>query len=83
MEQYQLAEWQEAVDRAKAHLDSACPLIEDEVIVAVADRLDKLEAFVKWIALDFVELSHEKVRWQRDDYIKRAKELLDELYEVE
>jgi hypothetical protein len=69
MEQYQLAEWQQAVDRAKAHLDSACPLIEDEVIVAIADRLDKLEAFVQLIARD-------KVRWQRDEYIKRAKELL-------
>ena len=80
MEQYQLAEWQEAVDRAKAHLDSACPLIEDEVIVAVADRLDKLEAFVMWIARDYVESSHDKVRIQRDDYIKRAKQLLDELY---
>ena len=76
MEQYQLAEWQQAVDRAKAHLDSACPLIEDEVIVAVADRLDKLEAFVQLIARD-------KVRWQRDEYIKRAKELLNELYEEE
>jgi len=76
MEQYQLAEWQGMVDLAKAHLDSTCPLIEDEVIVAVADRLDKLEAFVQLIARD-------KVRWQRDEYIKRAKELLNELYEEE
>ena len=46
----------------------------------VEERLDKLEAFVMWIARDYVESSHDKVRWQRDDYIKRAKELLAELY---
>jgi len=83
MKQYQLAEWQQMVGQAEAHLDSACPLIEDEVIVAVANRLETLEAFVMWIARDYVESSHDKVRWQRDDYIKRAKELLDELYEDE
>ena len=48
-----------------------------------AEKLEKLEAFVMWIARDYVELSYEKVRWQRDDYMKRAKELLDELYEEE
>ena len=46
-----------------------------------AARLDKLEAFVMFIARDYVELSHDKVRIQRDDYIKRAKELLNELQE--
>ena len=44
-------------------------------------KLEKLEAFVRWIASDYVESSHDKVRLQRDDYIKRAKQLLDELYE--
>lgn len=39
------------------------------------DRLQELEEFVRFIATDWVELSHDKVRWQRDDYIKRAKEL--------
>jgi len=46
----------------------------------VAERLDKLEAFVMWIARDYVESSHDKVRWQRDDYIKRAKQLIEEIY---
>jgi len=44
-------------------------------------KLEKLEAFVMWIARDYVESSHDKVRLQRDDYIKRAKQLLEELYE--
>jgi hypothetical protein len=49
----------------------------------LVERNEKLEAFLMWIARDYVELSHDKVRCQRDDYIKRAKELLDELYEDE
>jgi sulfur carrier protein ThiS len=44
MKQYQLEEWQQMASRARANLDSACPLLEDEVIVAVAERLDELEA---------------------------------------
>jgi sulfur carrier protein ThiS len=46
MKQYQLEEWQQMASRARANLDSACPLLEDEVTVAVADRLDKLEALI-------------------------------------
>ena len=39
----------------------------------------KLYNFVRYIAKDYVELSHEKVRIQRDDYIREAKELLNEV----
>lgn len=40
------------------------------------ERLAELEDFVRYIATDYVELSHEKVRWQRDDYIKNARRLV-------
>lgn len=36
------------------------------------------EEFVCYIANDYVELSQEKVRIQRDDYIKQARQILDE-----
>ncbi len=39
----------------------------------------KLYNFVRYIAKDYVELSQEKVRLQRDDYIREAKELLSEV----
>ena len=39
----------------------------------------KLYNFVRYIAKDYVELSQEKVRLQRDDYIREAKELLNEV----
>lgn len=41
---------------------------------------EKLRNFVLFIANDYVELSHEKVLWQRNDFIKRARHLLDEIY---
>ena len=44
-----------------------------------AENYSKLHNFVRYIAHDWVELSHEKVRLQRDDYMKRAKALLDAL----
>ena len=39
----------------------------------------KLYNFVRHIAKDYVELSHEKVSLQRDDYIREARKLLDEI----
>lgn len=41
----------------------------------LAMRVQELEEFVQFIATDYVELSHDKVLWQRNDYIKRAKKL--------
>lgn len=39
-------------------------------------ELEELRAFVRMVANDYVELSHDKVRWQRDDYMKIARQLL-------
>lgn len=44
------------------------------------DCYKKLYDFVHYIAYDYVELSQEKIRLQRDDYIRGAKKLLKELY---
>lgn len=40
---------------------------------------NELHDFVRYVANDWVELSDEKVRVQRDDYIRMAKNLLEEL----
>lgn len=40
------------------------------------DSYDQLYGFVWYIANDYVELSHEKIRIQRDDYIRVARNLL-------
>ena len=34
------------------------------------------EDLIAWIASDYVELSHEKVLWQRNEYIKVCREWL-------
>jgi hypothetical protein len=44
-----------------------------------SDKYEKLYNFVHLISTDYVELSHEKVRVQRDEYITRARKLIQEL----
>ena len=46
-----------------------------------AENYAKLYEFVRFVANDYIELSHEKVKWQRDDFMKQAKKLLEELDE--
>ena len=43
------------------------------------ENLMKLYRFVYYVANDYHELSHEKVRLQRDDFIKEARKVLEEL----
>lgn len=40
-------------------------------------RLKKFENFVNFVAYDYIELSFEKAQWQRDDWYKRAKKLIN------
>ena len=43
-------------------------------------RLEKYEKLVQFIANDYHELSHDKAQWQRDDWKKRCKKLIEEDY---
>jgi hypothetical protein len=54
-------------------------LCEDCYKLFVPKNYLKLYAFVRYIANDYVELSHDKVRLQLDDYMKKAKKLLRDL----
>ena len=45
----------------------------------VLEEREKLFNFVHFVANDYVELSYEKIQWQRDDFIKRARKILGEL----
>ncbi len=47
--------------------------LEQEVV-----RLSKYKAMVLFIANDYHELSHDKAQWQRDDWKKRCKKLIEE-----
>ena len=41
-------------------------------------RLEKYEKLVQFIANDYHELSHDKAMWQRDEWKKRCKKLIEE-----
>ena len=41
------------------------------------------EQLIAYIANDRPELSHDKVKWQRDDYIKTCREWLEENVDVD
>lgn len=42
------------------------------------ERLQKYEKLVMFIANDYHELSHDKAKWQRDDWKRRCKKLIEE-----
>jgi hypothetical protein len=42
------------------------------------ERLRRYEKLVHFIANDYHELSHDKAKWQRDDWKKRCKKLIEE-----
>ena len=41
-------------------------------------RLQRYEKLVQFILNDYHELSHDKAQWQRDDWKKRCKKLIEE-----
>ena len=49
--------------------------LEEEV-----ERLQKYEGMVQFIANDYHELSHDKASWQRNDWKKRCKKLIEDDY---
>ena len=46
------------------------------------EHLSKYEELVQFIANDYHELSHDKAQWQRDDWKKRCKKLIEEYDEL-
>ena len=83
MKQHQYRQWQRMVEDADSHLTCDCPLIEDEVIKAVDKDYTAMYNFINYIANDYFELSHEKVRIQRDDYVRMARDLVKQINEYE
>lgn len=83
MKQYQYKQWQRMVGAAYDSVDSECPLLEDEVTVAVDKDYTAMYNFIQYIANDYFELSHEKVRIQRDDYVRMARDLVKQINEYD
>lgn len=49
---------------------------EIEILINMAIANSDAMEFVRFVANDYVELSHDKVLWQRNDFIKRAQKIL-------
>ena len=57
--------------------------VEKFADLIIEDAESEAISLIKFIARDYVELSHDKVLWQRNDYIKRCHKFLDEYRGVE
>ena len=44
------------------------------------ERLKRYEELVQFILNDYHELSYDKAKWQRDDWKKRCKKLIEDDY---
>lgn len=40
------------------------------------EAIEKMLRFIRYVANDQIELSHDKIRWQRDDFMREARRLL-------
>ena len=54
-------------------------MAEQKPMKVGTENLMKLYRFAYYVANDYRELSHEKVRLQRDDFIKEARKVLEDL----
>jgi len=52
------------------------PLCEEAA--AEIERLYRYEKMVQFIANDYYEMSHDKVKWQHNDWYKRCRKLIEE-----
>lgn len=67
----------------KIHLYIATEKLDNETKELLNDAakiLSILHNQIYFIAYDYIELSYEKIEWQRNDYIKRCRKLLTNFY---
>ena len=64
----------------KKRMDVVTDIVEkmDAVQEREIVRLRKYEKMVQFIANDYYELSHDKVKWQHNDWYKRCRKLIEE-----
>ena len=68
MNDLQKAQWQAMVNRG------------DELVVAVNRDLELLYEFAHYVANDWIEASFDKVLAQRGDFIKRARQVIEQTH---
>ena len=58
-------------------------MTKDQKIALLKEENNKMFEFVRYVAKDYIELSHEKVRIQRDDYVRMARDIMKSLNDEE
>ena len=58
-------------------------MTKDQKIAMLKEENNKMFEFVRYVAKDYIELSHEKVRIQRDDYVRMARDIMKSLNDEE
>ena len=48
----------------------------EETILQLQSKIDKYKQVLEYIANEHVELSHDKIKWQCEDHIRWAKDVL-------
>ena len=71
MNAYELAYLIETTDCEYIQLDPVAQMLRQQ-----ADQLAKYRHVLESIANEHVELSHDKIKWQCEDHIKLAKDVL-------
>jgi hypothetical protein len=72
----ELAEQAEMAANCGDHVDVVL-MMERFAELIIEDAESEAISLIKYIATDYVELSHDKVQWQRNDYIKLCRKFLD------
>ena len=57
--------------------NSSLPKFAELIVESIDTEAIRL---IKYIANDYHELSHHKIEWQRNDYVKRCQQFLKNLY---
>lgn len=73
-------ELEDANDRIEQLTSGPGGIMEMKQTIADKEkRIEQLKFLVHFIANDYLELSYEKAKWQRDDWHKRCRKLIQQL----
>lgn len=60
-----------------------CEEVEKFAKLVAEDIDSEAVKLIEFIANDYYELSHEKIKWQRDDHMKRCQKFFDNYFKSE
>lgn len=71
------------LEKLHARLELDGQYVDSNIVYLAIKEITRLRNALRYIGNDYVELSYEKVHWQRDDHMKTARIALAESYKHE